>query len=123
MPNSAYHQLVSVFDKVGRIEGGEQLLFWESRTMMPPGGMESRAKILATLRILATELVAAPRVGDLLNEAESRERGKLAPWEAANLREMQRRWRYATAVPARAAGRHRRTLGPCAKRLGIGQEK
>jgi len=104
LADSAYHKLTSIFDRVGRLSAAEQTLFWESRTMMPPGGAESRAKVMSMLRTVVNETIAAPQVGELLDSAESKERSNLKPWESANLREMRRMWRYATAVPTSLLG-------------------
>lgn len=97
--NSAYAALTEIFEASGRLQAAERLLFWESRTMMPPGGAHSRAKVLAALRTAANESMAAPRVAQLLERAESEELPGLDTWEAANLREMRRQWRAATVIP------------------------
>jgi len=104
MSTSAYSKLTSIFERTGRLYGATQTLFWESRTMMPPGGVDSRAKILATLETVINETLCAPEVGELLDSAESQERSQLDSWQAANLREMRRRWRFATAVPTDLLG-------------------
>ena len=104
MTNSTYNELASTFERVGRLAAAEQTLFWESRTMMPPGGADSRAKVMATLHTVINEIISAPQVGKLLDTAENAEQSHLSPWESANLREMRRRWRYATAVPASLLG-------------------
>jgi carboxypeptidase Taq len=99
MEASAYPQLESIFARVGHLNAAERTLSWERRTLMPPGGMQSRTKVLSTLRTVAKETICSPRVRDLLDAAEADERAKLTPWQAANLREMRRVWRHATAVP------------------------
>ena len=66
--------------------------------MMPPGGATSRADQLAELSLLEHELITAPDMGDLLAAADQ-DRSTLNAWQAANLREMRRLWRHATAVP------------------------
>jgi carboxypeptidase Taq len=104
MPHSAYSKLTSIFDRVGRLTAAERTLFWESRTMMPPGGAVSRAKVLATLRTVINETISAAHVGELLDAADNDDLPRLSPWEAANLREMRRQWRYATSVPASLHG-------------------
>jgi len=74
------------------------MLHWDAAAMMPPGGAEARAEQLATLRVLAHELLVAPEIGDLIAEAEG-EQVALGVWESANLREMRRRWLHAAALP------------------------
>jgi carboxypeptidase Taq len=98
MTDSAYGQLESIFERVAHLAAGERTLSWDRRTLMPPGGGKSRAKVLSTLRTIANETLCSPRVRDLLDAAET-DSLALNPWQAANLREMWRVWRHATAVP------------------------
>src|SRR5258708_6340397 len=67
-------------------------------TLMPTGGAAARAEQLATLRVLAHQMLTDPALGDLLANAE-REPG-LTPWQTANLNEMKHEWRHATCLPA-----------------------
>jgi carboxypeptidase Taq len=64
---------------------------------MPAAAAPARAEQMATLRLLAHEILTAPDTGDLLAAADA-ESG-LGAWERANLREMRRRWVHARAVP------------------------
>lgn len=102
-PNSAYQELTSSFARMAHLGAAEKTLFWEGRTMMPPGGASSRAKVMGALRGVITEMMADPRVGELLDRAEAEEAESLSAWEAANLREMRRQWRRETAVPTKLA--------------------
>src|ERR1700733_7836305 len=109
MEASAYPQLESVFARVGHLNAAERTLSWDRRTLMPPGGMQSRTKVLSTLRTVAKETICSPRVRDLLDAAELE---KLTAWQAANLREMRRVWRHATAVPVSLQSAIAETEGP-----------
>ena len=73
------------------------VLHWDMSTMMPEGGAEARAEQMATLKAIAHELITQPQVEEWLDEATEEE---LDPWEIANLREMNRDWVHAAAVPA-----------------------
>lgn len=69
--------------------------------MMPEGGGEARGAALATLRVLIHEGESDPALGAVIARAEGeREAGKLGPWQAANLREIRRRWEQESALPA-----------------------
>ncbi len=46
------------------------LLVWDSRTMMPPGGVASRGQQIATLTVLARQLLIADETRRLLDAAE-----------------------------------------------------
>jgi carboxypeptidase Taq len=75
------------------------VLSWDNAVMMPNGGAEARAEQMATLSALHHELLTSPRIADDLDAAEQG-RAALDAWQAANLREMRRIWRHATALPA-----------------------
>jgi len=73
------------------------MLHWDMATMMPKGGAEARGEQLAALNVACHELLAAPELAGLLEDAEGE---KLGSWQQANLREMRRAWRHATALDA-----------------------
>jgi carboxypeptidase Taq len=95
---NAYRELEARFRRLGAVEEAVAVLHWDAAAMMPSGGAEARTEQLATLRLIAHEQLTAPEIGDLLSSAEA-ESASLGPWQCANLREMRRRWRHATAVP------------------------
>ncbi|MDF2095939.1 carboxypeptidase M32 [Aquibaculum arenosum] len=93
---SAYQLLQQRFKRIGTLAGAQSMLHWDMATMMPSGGSGARAEQLATLEVLQHELLTAPETGDLLEQAQQE---PLDHWQAANLREMLRSHRSATAVP------------------------
>ncbi len=95
---SAYRELEARFRRLGAVEEAVAMLHWDAAAMMPPGGAASRAEQLATLRVIAHQLLAAPDIADLLAAAEG-EGNSLDAWQRANIREMRRRWRHAAAIP------------------------
>ena len=98
---SAYDQLEDRFRKRGALEEAAGVLHWDMATMMPKGGAEARGEQLAALEVACHELIVAPELPDLLAAAEEEaERDGLGPWQRANLREMRRVWRHATALDA-----------------------
>jgi carboxypeptidase Taq len=100
---SAYRALERRFKRGSDLWGALAMLQWDHQVMMPPGGNAARAEQMATLRQLAHELLTAAATGDLLEEAEADAAG-LDPWQAANLREMRRRYLHATALPSELVG-------------------
>ncbi len=94
-----YDRLVEVFDRVAAIHGAESILHWDMQTNMPEGGAETRGRHLAALEAVANEMIVAPQVADWL-ESSSQD-ASLAPWEAANVREMRRRRDHIVAVDPR----------------------
>lgn len=93
----AYGELAQRFARMSRISEAAQMLQWDMAAVMPDGGAEARGAQLATLRVLAHEMLTDPAVGEAI--AEARTEGGLDPWQSANLDEMDRAWRRAIAVP------------------------
>jgi carboxypeptidase Taq len=95
---TAYSSLEARFRRIGALQEAASVLRWDGSAMMPAGGAAARAEQVATLRGLIHEQLIAPDIADLLTAAEDEASG-LGPWQHANLREMRRRWRHASAVP------------------------
>ena len=94
---TAYQTLEARAKRVADIEGALAILGWDAQTMMPKGGSEARGDQIATLSEMAHEIVTAPDLVDLLDEAESNA-GALDSWQAANLKNMRREQRRAAAI-------------------------
>jgi carboxypeptidase Taq len=96
---NAYRELEGRFRRVATVEEAIAVLQWDTAAVMPSGGAETRAEQSAVLRGIAHRLLSDPAIAELLDEAE-RQRNALDEWQSANLREMRRRWRHATALPS-----------------------
>ena len=96
----AYARLEARFNRLGALGEVNSLLGWDLATIMPPGSGESRGQQLAALDVTTHELIMEPAVADWLDEAEAANDG-LDAWQRANVREMRRRHRRATALTAR----------------------
>ena len=94
----AYRDLEKIFRRVGALGDAEGILHWDMSVIMPSGGADARAEQLAALKLTTHELLTAPRVADLLDQAEATP--PVEDWQAANLHEMRRTWRHATAIDA-----------------------
>jgi carboxypeptidase Taq len=92
-----YKALEKQYRRIGAVNGALAMLGWDQSTMMPDGGARARAEQMATLSVLRHEWITDARLGDQLAQAASEARG-LDDWQRANLREMQRQWRHATAL-------------------------
>ena len=93
---SAYAALESHYARMAHISGALEILHWDMAAMIPEGGADDRASQLATLKVMHHQMATDAKLGELLSAAEGE---PLDPWQAANLREMKREWRHATAVP------------------------
>lgn len=92
-----YKALEKQFRRISAVNGALAVLGWDQSTMMPEGGAKARAEQVATLSVLRHEWITDPRLGDQLNQAAG-DSDALDEWQRANLREMQRQWRHATAL-------------------------
>ena len=111
-PATSYEFLRRRFARIGAIANGVGILHWDQETMMPDGAAGTRADALAALEVLRHESMVERAVGDALDAAEG-EAGALAAWDVANLREMRRQWRHATAVPADLVGAASHAVSLC----------
>ena len=105
-------ELEQRFRRLGAIEQAISVLHWDTAAIMPSGGAAARADQLATLRLIAHQHLVAPEIDRLLTEAEAAA-DELGEWQRANLREMRRRWRHATAVPAALVEAESRACSEC----------
>src|SRR5579862_8882750 len=94
----AYQELSQRFRRLGLLGDALSVLNWDTAAMMPDGGAAARAEQAATLSVLIHELLTDPRVADRLAAAAAQP--GLDGWQRANLAEMRRARRHATAVPA-----------------------
>jgi carboxypeptidase Taq len=110
--NDPYAELERRFGRLSAINRAGAILNWDRSTMMPEGASEDRADQLATLNVLAHEIIVAPDMPDLLSRAEEGRR-TLGAWQAANLREMRHVWTHANALPADLVEARTRAASAC----------
>ena len=92
----AYRTLEAQYGRIGRVGQAMEVLYWDQAAMMPKGGAPARAEQMATLELIRHELRVEDRIGDWLEAADG---AQLNDWQRANVREMRRSYRHATAVP------------------------
>ena len=95
--STAYQALEIRAKRVSNINDALSILTWDALTMMPMAGSESRGEQIATLSAMAHEIMTAPDLPDLLEEAEG-EVDALNSWQAVNLEKMRLIQRRATAI-------------------------
>ncbi|HSG88339.1 MAG TPA: carboxypeptidase M32 [Pseudomonadales bacterium] len=100
------------FRELGNLGDASSMLKWDEAVMMPAGGGEARARVMATLAGLHHDRLAAPEVADWLAAAEADADG-LDAWQRANLREMRRSWRDAAALPGDLVRAHSLARSRC----------
>ena len=98
----SYQELQNHFEQIGHLEGACQVLHWDGAAMMPKGGAEARAGQVSTLTVMAHQQRTDPRVPEWIDSAqEAGRRGALTGWEQANVREINREYTHAVALPER----------------------
>jgi carboxypeptidase Taq len=91
-----YDELAASFLRVYRFEHLQAITMWDHATYMPPGGNEARSAALGELAALIHRLRTATELAPLFDRAGQE---PLDDDQRANVREMQRTWRNATALP------------------------
>lgn len=66
-----YNALLERMGEVNDLLVSKAVLSWDARTMMPPGGADTRAKQLATLTVLARDHLVADETRVLLDKADA----------------------------------------------------
>jgi len=92
----SYEKLHEHFRRLGQLQEVAAIVEWDQAVNMPQQAGNSRAESMAGLARLSHELLTQQRVGDWLLAAA--EQDDLGDWERANVREMQRLYRRATAL-------------------------
>ncbi|TLU73726.1 carboxypeptidase M32 [Lichenicoccus roseus] len=95
----AYRTLEKRFARISDVESALGILNWDNDTIMPAGAAGQRAGQVATLSVIAHELMTGPDMPDLLQDASAAGDG-LDAWQRANLAEMRRLHAHSSAVPA-----------------------
>ncbi|HEX5657088.1 MAG TPA: carboxypeptidase M32 [Polyangiales bacterium] len=92
----SYPALEQHFRRLGHLQHAAAILGWDEAVIMPAAAGAKRAEAMATLQVFIHEQLTDPRLGDWLAKA-TQETG-LTPFQAANVREIQRLVRRAQAV-------------------------
>ncbi|MEY4578937.1 MAG: hypothetical protein RL701_3640 [Pseudomonadota bacterium] len=94
-------QLERHFRRISHLQHVSAIMQWDEAVMMPAAAGPERAAALATLGVVVHEHLTAPQLGDWLAAAEvERENNRLDTKQRANLREMTRIVRRASALPS-----------------------
>ena len=110
--NDPYAELERRFGRMSAVNRASAILNWDRSTMMPDGASEDRADQLATLNVIAHEIMIAPDMPELLARA-AEEANRFEPWQAANLREMRHAWLHESALPADLVEARTRATSAC----------
>ena len=92
----AYDRLAAASQRLYHFGHLASITRWDQETNMPPGGNDARGAALAELAALMHRLQTEPALADEIAAAEQE---PLDDLQRANLREIRREWRHATALP------------------------
>lgn len=95
-PPPAYERLTRTYRQLHHLGHLQAIAYWDQAALMPPGGAEARAAALAEVAGLMHRLRTDPSMRDALERAQDE---ALDDFQRANLREICRDWRAATALP------------------------
>lgn len=94
-----YSKLEQHYANLGKLIAADALLLWDQGVVMRPGAAPAHGEVTAAMAGVLAEKEADPQVGEWL-EGVTAEKSGLDAWQTANVTEMKRLYRHATAVPA-----------------------
>ena len=97
---NAYQELTGLAREAGILQSVAELLEWDQEVCMPPGGNAHRAEQMALMAGAVHEKNTAPRIGELLAVCEQSDFTSGSA-QAVNIREIGRRYRKNTSLPAK----------------------
>lgn len=98
----SFSQLEAQFRRIAHLEHVSAILSWDEAVMMPEAAGHARADAMSALGVVVHEHLTASQLNDWLAAAEQEaSSGKLAAAQRANLREMKRLVRRASALPSK----------------------
>ncbi|MEE2755004.1 MAG: carboxypeptidase M32 [Myxococcota bacterium] len=92
----SYQQLTSHYLTISHLDNVLGLLHWDMATMMPKGSAKARSAEATTLKSISHGLKTKPNIADWIDAAKNESLGQ---WERANLREIEREYNQANALP------------------------
>lgn len=108
--NSAYRELERTYLRLHRFEHARAIVWWDQASNMPAKGNAARGAALAELAALLHRMRTDPELGARIAAAEHE---PLTELERANLREIRRDWRLATALPEALVERRELAVSRC----------
>ncbi len=106
----AYDGLCHTFTRLHRLSHLQSIAYWDQAANMPRGGAQARAEALAELAGQMHAMRTDPAMRDDLERAAQE---PLAELQRANLREIDREWRAANALPESLVQRRQLASSRC----------
>ncbi|HEX7637389.1 MAG TPA: carboxypeptidase M32 [Burkholderiaceae bacterium] len=109
-PTPGYDTLAATWQRLHRLGHLQGMASWDQAAMMPPKGNDARARALAELAGVMHAIRTDPALADAFARAREEPLGDV---QRANLREMERDWRRADALPAALVERRALVTSRC----------
>ncbi len=106
----AYDELTGTWIRMHHLGHLQSLASWDQMANMPPKGNEARAAAMAEMAALLHRMGTDPLLREKLERAEQE---PLDDHQRANLREMERQWRQANALPESLVQRQQLVTARC----------
>ncbi len=106
----AYTELTTLNTQLHNLRHLASIAGWDRAANMPPKGQDARAAAMAELAGLMHRLRTDPKLRDQIDRAGQE---NLDPVQRANLREIQREWRQANALPESLVQRSEMATSRC----------
>src|SRR6188768_121897 len=110
MKTPSYDDLATHYTRLHHFQHLASIVGWDQAANMPPKGNEARAAALAELAALMHRMRTDAMLSERLARAEEE---PLSEHQRANLREIRRDWRNATALPAELVQRRQLATSRC----------
>lgn len=99
--STSLERLEKQFHRIVQLDHAATFLGWDQMVMMPNAGMAPRSQAMAELATLRHELLTEAAMADWLADAQQDlQSGSIPESKATHIREMQRSWQQAMALPA-----------------------
>lgn len=110
MKTPAYDTLVTTYTRLHRLGHLQSIAGWDQASNMPPKGNEARSAAMAEMAALLHRMRTDPALGEQIARAGQE---PLDEAQRANLREIDRGWRRATALPEDLVQRREMATARC----------
>ena len=100
--SQSLQSLENQFQRIAKLDHAMTFLSWDQMVMMPSAGMQPRSAAMAELAGIRHELLTEQSMGDWLADVSQQlDSGDIAVEQTGHIREMQRTWQQAKALPAK----------------------
>ena len=106
----SYLQLTKKWQRVAALSDAIAMLSWDRQAIMPSGSGSARAEQIAILAVLKHEEITDSITAELIDKADTAELNNI---EQANISEIRRIYRHASALSPRLVEEHSRACAAC----------